>query len=240
MLPWNLTHIDSLKIHNNPCFPLKSTRKTFQHVTAVAQIEPAHVDLQTVELELGQDATEVWNVLLLNPGWTSSSNSAIFENNPCILYTGTTDYPLEYHNIYSWAPERQLKKKKQVPVCISIRTPHFQNFEHQWKICHHMHELLRCDMMWLSEASAVSDVQNEESWSVHRKHKQGHLTSSWVFKLLLKLWYRWFYKQWDRPRSETQTPFQRGGGETSLRVHLTYVTLKAVILIADIWYICSS
>lgn len=152
-----------------------------------------------MKLELGQDVAEVWKVLILNQRSISSSNSAIFEKNPCILYyivTGISSHLL--------LGSREVAKNKQMLVCISIRTPHSQDFEPHWKICHHMHALLRCDMMWLSGASAISDTQNEESGSVHRKHKQGQPTSISIFNVLLKFWYGPFYEQWDSPRSETQ------------------------------------
>lgn len=107
-----------------------------------------------MELELGQDVAEVWKVLILNQRWISSSNSAIFEKNPYILYTGNTDQWLEYHIIYSWALERQPKIKNA--FLYQHKNLTFQNFKHQWKICHYIHALLSCDMMWLSGACAVS------------------------------------------------------------------------------------
>lgn len=154
-----------------------------------------------MQLELGQDVAEVWKVLFLNQRSTSSSNSAIFEKNPCIIHLYYIVTGISSHLLLA---SREVVKNKQMPVCISIRTPHSRDFEHHWKICHHMHALLRWDMMWLSGASAISDKQNEESWSVPRKQKQGQPRSIWISKVLLKIWCGPFYEQWDSPRSETQ------------------------------------
>lgn len=194
-----------------------------------------------MELELGQDVAEIWKVLILNQRWISSSNSAIFENNTCILCTGSTDYSLEYHLLLG---SREVVKYKQMFVCISIRTPHSQDLDHHWKICHHMqftYALLRCDMLWLSGASAISDWYTKWGVMVSAQKTQARPTNKYLdFQSAAETGTSPSMNSGTAQGQRHRTPFQRRGGETPLRVHLTYVTLKAVLSIADVCYICSS